>query len=71
MPSVAELEAMRDALIAMRAAGVRVVYHEGVGRVEYQTDTDLARALADIEARIARASSNRPHTVAFSARKGV
>jgi hypothetical protein len=71
MPSVAELEAMRDALIAMRAAGVRVSYVEGFGRVEYQTDADLARALADIEARIARASPTRPHTIAFSARKGV
>jgi hypothetical protein len=70
MPSVAELEAMRDALIAMRAAGVRVVMYEGK-RIEYQTDADLARALADIEARIARASPTRPHTVTFSTRKGV
>jgi hypothetical protein len=70
MPSVAELEAMRDALIAMRAAGVRVAYVEGFGRVEYGDDADLARALADIEARIARASPTRPRTVAFSTRKG-
>jgi hypothetical protein len=69
MPSVADLEAWRDQLLAMRAAGLRVVMYEGK-RVEYQDDADLARALADIEARIARASSNRPHTVAFSARKG-
>jgi hypothetical protein len=45
MPSVAELEAMRDQLLAMRAAGVRVVMYEGK-RIEYQTDADLARALA-------------------------
>jgi hypothetical protein len=69
MPSVAELEAMRDALIAMRAAGVRTAYVTGA-KVEYGSDADLARALADIEARIARASPSRPRTVAFSARKG-
>jgi hypothetical protein len=46
MPSVAELEAMRDQLLAMRAAGVRVAYYEGFGRIEYQTDADLVRALA-------------------------
>jgi hypothetical protein len=69
MPSVAELEAMRDRLLAMRAAGVRVARFLGQS-VEYQTDADLARALADIETRIARASPTRPHTVAFSARKG-
>lgn len=71
MPSVAELEGMRDALIAMRAAGVRVAMVEGLGRVEYQTDADLARALADIEARIARASPARPVSIAFTASKGV
>jgi hypothetical protein len=70
MPSVAELEAMRDALIAMRARGVRVTMMEGQ-RVEYQTDADLARALADIEARIARASPIRPRSIAFTASKGV
>ena len=70
MPSVAELEGMRDALIAMRARGVRVTMMEGQ-RVEYQTDADLARALADIEARIARASPARPRSIAFTTGKGV
>lgn len=71
MATVPELEAMRDGLIAMRAAGVRVAYVEGFGRVEYQTDADLARALADVEARIARASPTRPRTIAFTTGKGV
>lgn len=70
MPSVAELEAMRDRLLEMRAAGVRVAMVEGK-RVEYQSDADLARALADIEARIARASPARPNRIAFTTRKGV
>jgi hypothetical protein len=54
-------------MIAMRAAGVQVAYVKGFGRV----DADLARALADIEARIARASAPRPHTIAFSGSKRV
>jgi hypothetical protein len=58
-------------MIAMRAAGVRVAYVEGAGRVEYVSDGDLARALADIEARIARASPTRPHTVVFTVSKGL
>jgi hypothetical protein len=70
MPSIAELEAMRDQSIAMRGAGVRLAKFEGM-LVEYKTDADLARALADIEARIARALSNRPHTVAFHTSKGL
>ena len=70
MPSVAELEGMRDELIALRAAGVRVAMVDGM-RVEYQTDADLARALADIEARIARASPARPVSIAFITGKGV
>jgi hypothetical protein len=36
-----------------------------------QVDAALARALADFEARIARASRTRPHTVTFTTRKGV
>jgi hypothetical protein len=70
MTTVPELEAMRDRLIAMRASGVRMVMVEGK-RVEYQTDAELARALADIEARIARHHPARPRTIAFTTGKGV
>jgi hypothetical protein len=69
MPSVAELEALRDDLIRARARGTREL-QMGQERIRYGTDAEMAAAIADLEARIARASSTRPHTVAFSARKG-
>lgn len=65
-----ELTALRDNLIRARAAGTRVVQYEGK-RVEYGSDAELAAAIADLDARIRRASSTRPATVAFSTSKGV
>lgn len=70
MPSVAELEAMRDALIRARAAGTREV-QTGDMRVRYGTDAEMAAAIADLEARIARASPMRPRVIAFTTGKGV
>jgi hypothetical protein len=52
---VAELETMRDALIRARSSGVRVVMVEGK-RLEYATDAEMAAAIANLEARIARAT---------------
>lgn len=70
MPSVAELEAMRDALIRARAAGTREV-QAGDMRVRYGTDAEMAAAIADLESRIARAAPARPRSIAFTTGKGV
>lgn len=56
---LAELETMRDALIRARASGVRMVMVEGK-RLEYGTDAEMAAAIADLEARIARANGKGP-----------
>lgn len=56
---VAELETMRDALIRARSSGVRVVMVEGK-RLEYGTDAEMAAAIANLEARIARATGKGP-----------
>lgn len=50
-----ELIELRDALIRARARGVRIVQVNGE-KVEYKTDREMADAIADLEARITRAS---------------
>ena len=65
-----ELETLRDALIRARASGVRVTQFEGK-RIDYSTDAEMAKAIADLEGRIARAASPRPGSVAFATSKGM
>lgn len=65
-----ELEALRDALLRVRAAGARVVQMDGK-RVEYANDAELAKAIADLESRIRRASAPRPGGITFATSKGV
>lgn len=65
-----ELETLRDALIRARANGVRVTQFEGK-RVEYANDAEMAKAIADLETRIRRASTPRPGNINFSTSKGM
>lgn len=65
----AELVEMRDDLIRARAKGARAV-QVGEERVEYRSDAEMAAAIADLEARIRRASAPRPASVRFSSSKG-
>ncbi len=53
-----------------RARGVRVTIYDGK-RVEYANDAEMADAIADLEARIRRASAPRPGAVRFSSSKGL
>ncbi|MCA1777287.1 MAG: hypothetical protein LC676_17240 [Loktanella sp.] len=64
-----ELATLRDALIRARAQGVRVVSVDG-RRVEYQTDAEMATALADLERRL-RGASSTPNTIRINASKGL
>ena len=65
-----ELEALRDALLRVRAAGARAVQMDGK-RVEYANDAEMAKAIADLETRIRRASTLRPGGISFSTSKGM
>ena len=69
MASVPELEAMREALLAARFAGVRTVEYEG-RRVTYASDAEMAAALADLDRCIAAASAPRVNQVRISSSKG-
>ena len=65
-----EMVELRDELIRARARGVRVTMYDGM-RVEYANDAEMADAIADLEARIRRASAPRPGAVRFSSSKGL
>jgi hypothetical protein len=69
MTDIADLEAMREALLAARFAGVRTVEYEG-RRITYSTDAEMAAALADLDRRIAAASAPRVTQVRISSSKG-
>lgn len=67
---VEDLIALRDKLIRERARGVRSLEVAGE-KVQYHSDAEIASAIADLEARINRASTRRPATVRFSSSKGL
>jgi hypothetical protein len=69
MASVPDLEAMREALLKARFAGVRTVEYDG-RRITYATDAEMAAALADLDRRIAAASAPRVSRVRISSSKG-
>lgn len=64
-----DLEKMRDALIGARAKGVKTVQLNGE-RVEYKTDAEMASAIRDLDARIARPNGSTVRVVKFSSSKG-
>lgn len=64
-----ELQTMRDELLRARAKGVRTLQLNGE-RVEYKTDAEMASAIADLEARIRRASAATAGAVRFKTSKG-
>ncbi|QQR68397.1 MAG: hypothetical protein IPI58_05945 [Alphaproteobacteria bacterium] len=57
--TIDEMNARREALLAARYRGVRVVEIEG-RRITYATDAEMAAALSDLERRIAVLASGRP-----------
>ena len=68
--SVQELEEMRDTLVRNRAKGVRSL-EQGGEKVQFGSDLEMAKAIADLDARIASAGRSRPQTIRFGASKGV
>ncbi|KFI28162.1 phage head-tail joining protein [Paenirhodobacter enshiensis] len=68
---LAELIAKRDKLILDRARGLKSA-QINEERIEFRSDAEMALAIADLEARIRRASSPAPapNAVRFSTSKG-
>ncbi|HPE29814.1 MAG TPA: hypothetical protein PLV61_01400 [Parvularculaceae bacterium] len=71
MATLAQLETWRDDLLAARGKPAAEVEYDGK-RVKFRSDADLARAIADMERRIAAAQSGgRIRTVYATTSKGV
>ena len=65
-----DLTSMRDELVRARASGTKTVQYSDGRRVEYKTDAEMASAIADLEARIRRASNPSHGVVRFKTSKG-
>ena len=68
MATVAELQKMRADLLAARAGGVRRFRDQNGEEVEYRSDSEMARALAALDAEISGAAA--PRSLTFTTSKG-
>lgn len=71
MASLAELTALRASLVEARAMGVRRVRDSDGSEVEYKSDSEMARAVAALDAEIRAASKPPPNTIHFRTSKGI
>ncbi len=74
MATLTELQSRLDRLREVRASGAKgVVFRSGATehRVEYQTDAEIAAAIADLERQISAASGGGVKMVRFTTSKGV
>ena len=71
MATVAELQNMRADLVSARSQGVRRYKDQNGEEVEYKSDSEMARALAALDAEIATASARPVNTIHFNMSKGL
>jgi hypothetical protein len=71
MATVAELQKMRADLLAARAGGVRRFRDQNGEEVEYRSDSEMARALAALDAEIAAQTARPANTIRFNMSKGL
>ena len=62
---------MRGALFAARMNGTRAFQDQNGERVEFKSDAEMARALAAIDAELARLNGAAPRVLTFNTSKGV
>lgn len=71
MATLAELSKYRADLEAARYSGARRVRDSNGDEIEFRSERELARALADVNKQIATVQGGNPRTVKFSTSKGV
>lgn len=71
MVSAAQLTEWRDRLQSARYSGTRAVQDANGERIEYKSDSEMARALASIDAEISTLQQRRPQQVRFQTSKGI
>lgn len=72
MPTLAQLQATRSALIEARSNGIREVRDSDGSAVSYKSDREMASALAALDSEIAAlANGRRSSILRFSTSKGL
>ena len=70
MATIAELTKMRADLFAARMNGTRSLQDQNGERVEFKSDNEMAKAMAALDAEIAKASGAVPRALHFTTSKG-
>ena len=70
MATVAELTKMRADLFAARMNGTRALQDQNGERVAFKSDNEMAKAMATLDAEIAKANGAAPRTLNFTTSKG-
>ncbi|QGZ94876.1 phage head-tail joining protein [Terricaulis silvestris] len=60
------LQTLRDALIRARLGGVREIEDQNGERIAYKSDAEMARAIADVETRIAQLQGGTVNVIRFN-----
>lgn len=67
--SLSDLQSLRDSLLKARLGGVREIQDQNGERLTWKSDAEMARALADVEARIAAMQSTATTVIRFKTSK--
>jgi len=71
MASLDELTSMRARLFDARMSGIREVQDQNGERIVYRSDSEMARAMAALDAEIAGVASKPASTIHFKTSKGL
>lgn len=71
MTTLAQLQDWRGRLQDARYSGTRAVQDSNGERIEYKSDSEMARAMASLDSEIAAATSRPPSTIIFRTSKGL
>jgi hypothetical protein len=69
--TIAQLKALRDELVDLRASGVRIVTHQNGQSLAYKSDSEMAAAIAALDSQIADAAQTRAGRFTFNTSKGL
>jgi hypothetical protein len=69
--TIAQLTALRNELVDLRASGIRVVTHQNGQSMTYKSDSEMAAAIAALDSEIAAAAQTRAVRFTFNTSKGL
>lgn len=69
--SLTQLTAWRNELVELRASGIRRVVHQNGQTLDYKSDTEMAAAIAALDAQISAATRDGAGRFTFQTSKGL